>query len=362
MISTFQKYTLNFKFLAGTSRGVLRDKDSFFIKVSQAYPSKVYGVGECAPLKGLSPDDHDEMENVLEEVCQKLNESDLKPISEEDIFFWVDENIDVNLPAVRFGVETALLDLYFSGNRQVLSNSWSQAPFNPIEINGLVWMGDKDWMIDQVKAKIEDGFKCIKIKIGAIDFEKEMELLSYIREQYDAEKISIRVDANGAFTEEDVYQKLRRLADFDVHSIEQPIKPGQHALMRELCIQSPVDIALDEELIGITSLRDKVAVLDKINPAYIILKPTLVGGIAATKHWIRLAEERKIGWWITSALESNVGLNAIAQLCATYDTKIPQGLGTGQLYHNNISSPLRIHKGQLYYDQNKAWDLKALEA
>ncbi|MEK6479432.1 o-succinylbenzoate synthase [Catalinimonas sp. 4WD22] len=362
MISTFQKYTLNFKFLAGTSRGVLRHKDSFFIKVSQAYSAKVYGVGECAPLKGLSPDDRDDIENQLSKTCQKLSESNLSLGSEAEIFRWVDENIEAHLPSVRFAVETALLDLFFGGNRKVLSNSWSQAPFQPIEINGLVWMGDKDWMIDQVKAKIENGFTCIKIKIGAIDFDKEMELLSYIRRQYDAEKINIRVDANGAFTEDDVYQKLLRLADFDVHSIEQPIKPGQTALMSQLCIQSPVDIALDEELIGITSQKEKVDLLDEINPAYIILKPTLVGGISATRQWIKLAEERNIGWWITSALESNIGLNAIAQLCATYDPKIPQGLGTGQLYHNNIPSPLHIQKGHLYYDQKKAWDLKSLEA
>ncbi|MDF9797304.1 O-succinylbenzoate synthase [Catalinimonas alkaloidigena] len=362
MISTFQKYTLNFKFLAGTSRGVLKYKDSFFIKVSQAYPAKVYGIGECAPLQGLSQDDRNDMEQILSRVCQLLNNSDLSLESEDEILHWIDKNIAINLPSVRFGVETALLDLKNGGTRQVLPNSWSQAPFQPIEINGLVWMGEKDWMLEQLKAKVASGFTCIKIKIGAIDFKKEMELLAYIRKHYDANQITIRVDANGAFTEDDVYPKLQRLSVFDVHSIEQPVKPGQHDLMRQLSIQCPVAIALDEELIGKNSLEDKTDVLDKINPAYIILKPTLLGGIAATKEWINLAEKRNIGWWITSALESNIGLNAIAQLCATYHTIIPQGLGTGQLYHNNIQSPLRINQGHLYYDQNEAWDLKVVEA
>lgn len=361
MYCTFQKYTLHFKFPAGTSRGVLRHKDSLFIKVSQAYQTKLYGIGECAPLKGLSLDDRDDLEEILKKICTKLSGSKWEPKSEEEIFQWVQENIDKNLPSVRFGMETALLDAYYYGKRKILSNPWSEAPHQPISINGLAWMGDKAWMLEQVRKKLEEGFSCIKIKIGAIDFEQEMKLLAYIRDHYAADQITIRVDANGAFTAKDVYQKLERLSNYDVHSIEQPIAVGQHQLMRELCAQSPVAIALDEELIGVLDMKDKVELLEKIKPSYIIIKPTLLGGIEASRDWIKLAEERNIGWWITSALESNIGLNAIAQYTATYDLKIPQGLGTGQLYHNNFSSPLKIDSGHLYHDTGVAWDLNLFQ-
>lgn len=362
MYCSFQKHTLQFKFLAGTSRGVLRHKDSLFIKVSQVYHSKLYGIGECAPLKGLSLDDRDDLENILASYCQKLSDTKWKPESETEILAWVQENIDKSFPAVRFGMETALLDVFYQGRRLIMPNHWSEAPHQAIAINGLVWMGDKTWMLEQVKNKIEAGFRCIKIKIGAIDFEQEMKLLAFIRAHYDAEQITIRVDANGAFSEEDVYQKLERLAQYEVHSIEQPIAPGQHKLMQEICAQSPVDVALDEELIGIPDKKEKITLLENLKPQYIILKPTLLGGIAASREWIALAEERNIGWWITSALESNIGLNAIAQLTATYDIQIPQGLGTGQLYHNNFPSPLTIEKGHLYYDNQASWDLNFLQA
>lgn len=357
MYCTFQKYTLHFKFLAGTSRGVLRHKDSFFIKVSQAYSTKLYGIGECAPLKGLSLDDRPDLEEILESCCRKLTEAKWAPQREEEIFKWVQENIDKSFPSVRFGMETALLDIYHQGRRKILSNPWSEAPYRPISINGLVWMGEKDWMLEQVKNKLKEGYNCIKIKIGAIDFEQEMELLAFIREHYHADRITIRVDANGAFTKKDVYQKLERLAKYDVHSIEQPIAAGQHKLMEELCAKSPIAIALDEELIGVSDTNEKIKLLENVMPRYIILKPTLLGGIAASREWIRLAEERNIGWWITSALESNIGLNAIAQFTATYDVHIPQGLGTGQLYHNNFPSPLTIENGHLSYDTSVAWDL-----
>lgn len=361
MYCTFQKYTLHFKFPAGTSRGVLRHKDSLFIKVSQAYPAKLYGIGECAPLKGLSLDDRDDMEEVLKQTCQKLKASNWKPENEEDILRWVEENIDKRLPSVRFGMETALLDAYHKGKRLIMHNPWSEAPHQPISINGLVWMGDKEWMLDQVRKKLEEGYNCIKIKIGAIDFEEEMKLLAYIRNHYTSDQITIRVDANGAFTKEDVYQKLERLSKYEIHSIEQPIAAGQHSLMRELCTQSPVAIALDEELIGVMDKDEKIELLEKINPQYIILKPTLLGGIKASREWISIAEERSIGWWITSALESNIGLNAIAQFTAPYRLSIPQGLGTGQLYHNNIASPLEIHNGHLHHSSLAVWDLNVLE-
>ncbi len=360
MHCSFQKYTLHFKFLAGTSRGVLRHKDSFFIHVSQAYSSKVFGIGECAPLKGLSPDEGEDLQAILSECCEKLKRSGWQPESEDDIFSWVHENIDKSLPALRFGMETALLDAFHGGKRSIITNNWSAPPYQPISINGLVWMGDPQWMLEQLKDKLEAGFDCIKIKIGAIDFAEEIQLLAFIREHYTADQITIRVDANGAFNQTDVYTKLEALAKYQVHSIEQPIAAGQLTLMRKLCAHSPVDIALDEELIGVMERQDKISLLEEIQPQYIILKPTLIGGIAASREWIALAEERQIGWWITSALESNIGLNAIAQLTATYSTRLPQGLGTGQLFHNNFPSPLEIRNGQLYYNTGKTWDLNFL--
>jgi len=361
MYCTFHKHTLQFKFLAGTSRGVLRHKDSFFIKVSQDYFSKVYGIGESAPLKGLSLDDIDNFEDELRQTCEVLTKSDWYPAHEDEVFEWVNEHISEDLPSVRFGFETALLDLLHGGKRQIVNNNWSVSPYEPLEINGLVWMGDKEWMLEQLKNKLEAGFHCIKMKIGAIDFEKEMQLLAFIRSHYSANEITIRVDANGAFTEKDVYAKMDCLSEYQVHSIEQPVAAGQLPLMADVCVNSPVPVALDEELIGVHGKENKAQLLDAINPQYIILKPTLVGGISSTKEWISEAKSKNIGWWITSALESNVGLNAIAQLTATYPISLPQGLGTGQLYHNNIPSPLSIENGRLLYQPEMDWDFDLLK-
>jgi len=208
-------------------------------------------------------------------------------------------------------------------------------------------------MQKQIQAKIEQGFTCIKMKIGAIDFETEFKLLTSIRQKYSKEQITLRVDANGAFSFEEAKEKLARLAKLGIHSIEQPIAAAQIDLMRELCRQNPLDIALDEELIGIWELAKKRNLLEKIKAQYIILKPTLLGVFRATKEWIQLAETMHIKWWITSALESNIGLNAIAQFTAQYKITIPQGLGTGQLYQNNIDSDLVIKNGHLFSVSSK---------
>jgi o-succinylbenzoate synthase len=354
MYATYQKYTLHFKFLAGTSRGVLRHKDSYFLKVSQEKGEQLYGIGECAPLAGLSIDDVPDYEKVLADLCKKIAQSPV-PANESDIAQWVEKYVDAHFPSLRFGVEVALLDLLNGGQKNILTNSWSSSPFSPIPINGLIWMNDRKHMMNQLQEKLEAGFDCIKIKIGAIDFDEEMALLEYIRKHFSFSEISIRVDANGAFDEKDVFAKLERLASFDVHSIEQPIQPNQARLMRTLCAQSRVPIALDEELIGVHGLSLRSELLDQLMPQYIILKPTLLGGIHACREWIRLAEERNIGWWITSALESNIGLNAISQFTATYPVALPQGLGTGQLYENNIPSPLTIREGMLHYNPDFSW-------
>lgn len=351
----YKKYTLHFKFSAGTSRGTLKEKSTYFIKIySKQHPS-CFGLGECGPLQGLSPDDHPDLETQLQQVCS-LVESTAFPSDVDGVIKWLDEKVGAGWPAIRFGLETAALDFLHGGRRLILENTWSDPPYQPVPINGLIWMGDKDFMRRQIDEKLKAGFNCIKMKIGAIDFETERSLLAYIRSLYDAGTITLRVDANGAFSPGEALDKLQALSQYDIHSIEQPIQPGQIKALYELCRKSPVPIALDEELIGITEKAGKVKLLQQVQPQFIILKPTLLGGLAATREWISVAEQENIGWWITSALESNVGLNAIAQLAAALKVNLPQGLGTGQLYHNNIPSPMFIENGALGYKPHGRWN------
>lgn len=267
--------------------------------------------------------------------------------------------VPTSYPALRFALETAALDLMNGGERIILENSFS-AGRQEIPINGLVWMGGKRLMLDRIKKKIEAGFDCIKIKIGAINLEEELELLKFIRSTYTADDIVIRLDANGAFSESEVLDILHRLSKFEIHSIEQPIQAGNWEAMSKVCSESPIPTALDEELIGILDQDQKTSLIEAICPQFIILKPTLVGGLEQSREWIELADEHGIGWWMTSALESNIGLNAIAQFVSEYDTILPQGLGTGQLFHNNIPSPLYIRNGNLGYDQDSQWDTFAI--
>ena len=250
----------------------------------------------------------------------------------------------------------AFLDLANGGKRITYSREFIENA-SRIPINGLVWMGDKSFMFEQIKNKLNAGFQCIKMKIGAINFKEECELLRYIRQQFSADEIILRVDANGAFQPQEALEKLKQLAEYDIHSIEQPIKQGQWPEMAELCLKTPLPIALDEELIGIYSHTEKAQLLKNIKPQYIILKPSLMGGFKSADAWIEHAETQHIGWWMTSALESNIGLNAIAQFTAKHQVNVPQGLGTGQLFHNNIASPLSIEQGQIFYDTTKTWDL-----
>lgn len=356
----YDKYRLYFTFKAGTSRGVLTYKDTYFIKVYQASHPTVYGLGEAGPLLGLSLDDRPDFEAHLHHFCQSFGEIDL-PEKPEQIADIVTKTISNDFPSIRFAVETALLDWLYEGKRQILPNTWSQPPFQLIPINGLVWMGNPSFMREQIQRKLEQGFSCIKMKIGAIDFESELELLAYIRQHFPKEEITLRVDANGAFSPTEAMKKLEALAKYDIHSIEQPIQPGQWDQMQYLCKVSPVPIALDEELIGVVDRDQKQQLLQTLQPQFIILKPTLLGGLAATAEWIGMAENLNTEWWITSALESNIGLNAIAQFTASYPVIMPQGLGTGQLYHNNIASPLRVNNGYLLYQPDKDWDLSPLK-
>ncbi len=346
----WKKHTLEFKRPSGTSRGVLKKKDSYFILLEDKNRPGVTAVGECGLLRGLSIDNYDEYENKLQEVCDDINNYRL----------WRDEKL-MDFPSIRFGLEMAIIDRK-TGSMLELFPSDFLSYESPIPINGLVWMGDKAFMFEQIKDKLEQGFTCVKMKIGAIDFEAELELLRYIREQFSEKEIELRVDANGAFSPENALEKLKRLSEFDLHSIEQPIRQGQWNAMAELCQTSPLDIALDEELIGIHKEEDKRRLLETIRPQYIILKPSLLGGFSASQEWIDLSREQGIGWWVTSALESNVGLNAIAQWTYTLKNPMHQGLGTGQLYTNNFESPLEVEGGFLYHRKGRDWDLMSIDA
>ena len=342
MKATFFKYQLQFKQASGTSRGVLTSKDTWFLKIQDA---NQMGIGECGMFRGLSCDDRPDFEDKLDWVCENIKlgqEALLEELSE--------------FPAIQFGLETAFLDFNADKSFVLFPSKFTEGQAE-IPINGLVWMGNTDFMKSQIYSNIASGFYCIKIKIGALDFDTEFKLLQSIREEYDANTIEIRVDANGAFSPDEALEKLKRLSDLQLHSIEQPIGSGQIEAMAELCAHSPLPIALDEELIGIHDVTKRNYLLQTINPQFIILKPTLLGGFSGSQSWIDLAESHSIGWWITSALESNFGLNAIAQWTYQLDVHRPQGLGTGALFTNNLVSPLKIINGRLSYDPSKKWKL-----
>lgn len=311
----------------------MRFKNGYYLELIAA---GVTGTGEVSFIEDLSVDNLAEMPAFLNKLQLKIAEGLELP---SDFF--------EGFPSVAFAFETAVMD-FKTGGRGILFQSDFVTGKRPIPINGLVWMGEKDFMLEQVKQKLEQGFKCVKLKIGALDFAVEIELLQYIRSQFSAADIELRLDANGAFGKDDALEKLKVLSDFEIHSIEQPIRQAQWATMAMLCRDSPIPIALDEELI-FCNTKERQRMLEEIKPAYIILKPSLLGGFAICDRWIALAEERGIGWWATSALESNVGLNAIAQWVATKDTKMVQGLGTGALYRTNTPTHLHISKGNLEY-------------
>ncbi len=348
-------HTLRFKFDARTSRGAISEHKVYYLQLWKEGEPATVGIGECAPLAGLSIDHKPDLEEKLQEVCKLVSQFGSEQLG-YPIEVWKDELTLEDWPAILFALETAILDLKSGGNKRLFDNSFSRGEAG-IPINGLIWMGDRDFMQDQIRKKLSEGYDCLKLKIGGLDFASELELLQSIREAATPDELTIRVDANGAFKPEEAFRKLERLAHYHIHSIEQPIRQGQVQEMAQLCNYTPIPIALDEELIGITSTNEKIALLDQIKPQYIILKPTLVGGIAASEEWIKLAEERGIGWWMTSALESNIGLNAISQFTAKYNITLPQGLGTGQLYHNNIPSPLQINQGRLWYNQENGWGI-----
>lgn len=329
---SFEKRTFKFKRPSGTSRGVLTEKHCWIITVWDSARPEIVGTGECSIIPGLSPDfsSFKDYESQLRTVCENLN---------VDLSEW---------PSIKFGVECAVLDLKNGGKGVIFDNSFTRGE-SSISINGLIWMGDREFMEEQIEEKLASGFTTIKMKIGAIDFNTEFELLRSIREKYSSEEITLRVDANGAFSPEEAPEILEKLATLEIHSIEQPIAKGQWVEMHDLCAKTPTPIALDEELIGINDLEEKKKLLDVIRPQFIILKPSLHGGISGTQEWIELAEARHILWWMTSALESNIGLEAICQLAGNYDNPLPQGLGTGSLYEVNVPSKLFVQNGKIQY-------------
>ena len=326
----------HFKKPAGTSRGVYTERRSWYVRVTDEDCPGREGWGECAPLPKLSCDDRPDYEDVLRAVC-----------AETELAGRPDTERLRACPSMLFGLETAFRH-YERGTHALWDTPFSRGE-EGICINGLIWMGDYDSMYAQIRTKMEAGYRCIKLKIGAINFEEELELLRFVRRHFPADEVELRVDANGAFAPADALDRLERLAELDLHSIEQPIRAGQWDEMVRLTATSPLPVAFDEELIGHCTRAAKVRLLDDLHPQYIVLKPSLHGGFSGCREWIEEAERRGIGWWITSALESNVGLNAIAQWCATWRPALPQGLGTGLLFTDNVPMPLEIRKDCLWY-------------
>jgi o-succinylbenzoate synthase len=353
MKAEYKAYNLEFKFPAGTSRGILTSKKTWFLKISDS-ANQVTGIGEAGPLPGLSIDDRPEFESRLEDICRRLEVYQPEDLYDSDFA----ELLGLQeFPSIVFALETAFNDYRNNGVRKVFSTEFTEGR-KAIPINGLIWMGDESFMKDQISRKLAEGYKCLKMKIGAIGFEKECRILESLRNEFSEAELTLRVDANGAFSPEEAPGKLKKLAEYKIHSIEQPVKQGQIPVMKKLCAEAPISVALDEELIGVYGFERKQSLLKEIQPQYIILKPTLVGGFSSSTEWIRIAESLGIGWWITSALESNIGLNAIAQYTSMVcENDFPQGLGTGQLYTNNIESPLVIQTGKLHYSQQLEWKL-----
>jgi O-succinylbenzoate synthase len=345
MKATYQKYILNFKRPSGTSRGVMNEKETWFIVLED---NGKKGIGECGILRGLSADDRPDYEEKLQWVCANIH------LGKEQLWEAL-----LEFPSIQFGVEMAFQSLASENPFLLFPSDFTTGQKN-IDINGLVWMGDEAFMKQQIEEKLAQGFHCIKLKIGAIDFQKELDLLHYIRQNFDEKTIEIRVDANGAFSEKEALSKLNQLSGYELHSIEQPIAKNHTDSMAELCKIAPIPIALDEELIGVFSFDDKEQLLQKIQPQYIILKPSFIGGFRGTKEWILLAEKYQINWWITSALESNIGLNAIAQWTFLQHNSMPQGLGTGGLYTNNFDCPLEVKNGKLCYNSELDWHVEIL--
>lgn len=346
------KRNFPFRFEVRTSRGIIPQRVCYYVKIwSKVNPHNV-GIGEVAPLYGLSVETEERVEAELKDIIELLKTSSA-PLSADHCITEKNFNLSQYSSSVRFGLVTGLLDLYHGGKKIIFDSDFLAG--HPLLINGLVWMADAQKMLDEAMEKIKSGFTCIKIKVGSLDFEQECKLLEKIRAAYGKEHISIRLDANGAFSPDHILEKLKRLSEFQIHSIEQPLKPADHLEFPELLFNSPIPVALDEQLIGIYSTQEKRSLLDKLKPAFIVIKPGIVGGFSESEDWINCANALKTGWWITSALESPIGLNALAQFTAKFKPGIPQGLGTGNILDDLYHHPLRVISGNLSLNPLQNW-------
>jgi len=348
LAARYKKHTLYLRKPAGTSRGILLSKNSYFVLISDTDQPGITGVGECSIIPGLSPDDRPGLEEKLSEACRDINLS------------WQNRNGSLAAwPGIRTGIEMAMLDFRNGGNRILFSSPFT-AGNAAIPVHGLIWMGKPETMLQQIDEKLNSGFRVIKMKIGALPFNEEIMIIRHIRRHFNENEVEIRLDANGAFSPDEAPGKLEQLAEFLIHSVEQPILSGQPEALAELCLNSPVPLALDEELTGTSGIENINRLLDLIRPQYLVIKPSLLGGFESAESWIQAASKRGIGWWANSALESNIGLNAMAQWVAISDNPNVQGLGTGTLFNNNIPSPLTVLDGELRYDPSYPWDLSAI--
>lgn len=348
LAARYKKHTLYFRKPAGTSRGILLSKNSYFILISDTDQPGITGVGECSIIPGLSPDDRPGLEAKLSEACRDINLS------------WQNRSDSLAAwPGISAGIEMALRDLDKGGNRILFCSPFTGGE-RTIPIHGLIWMGKPETMLQQIDEKLNNGFRVIKMKIGALPFNEEIMIIRHIRRHFNETEVELRLDANGAFLPDEAAGKLEQLAEFHIHSVEQPILPGQAEVLAELCMSSPVPLALDEELTGICGIENINRLLDLIRPQYLVIKPSLLGGFESAESWIQAASKRGIGWWANSALESNIGLNALAQWVAISDNLIVQGLGTGSLFTNNTPSPLTVLDGELRYNPLFPWDLSAI--
>jgi O-succinylbenzoate synthase len=340
------RYPLHFNRPAGTSRGVLHRKECWFIVLTGDEGQT--GIGEVSFVPGLSAGDPGDLEIRIDHVCKLISRGEMDP----------GQSLP-SLPGIRFALEVASRDMERGGTRILYPSAFTEG-LAGIPTNGLIWMGDRETMVEQIREKLEGGFRVLKMKVGHQELAEEMRLLGWIREEYGSSDLEIRLDANGAWRPEEVPGLMQKLAPFAIHSIEQPIAAGQYDAMAELCTGPAIPIALDEELVGVHAGDQRRELLQRIRPQYIVLKPGLLGGMSATSDWILASGEEGVAWWITSALESNIGLNAIAQWTFQLGTSMPQGLGTGQLYRNNIPSPLRSEGDSVWYRKEHPWDLQSL--
>lgn len=340
------EHALQARFPLGTSKGTLHQRTVWYLLAWDDQRPDVVGIGEAAPFPGHSLEFPAEVRTKLVELC--LHTHDWQQRLCSDL---------IAVPSVRAAVEQCLRDLEVGGTKELFPSEFTLGR-RGIPINGLVWMGDKATMRDRIRSILANGYRVVKLKIGALDWAEEHALLKEVRNTFPARELELRVDANGAFDARTVMPVLQQLADLEVQSIEQPIAAGRYELMADLCATSPVPIALDEDLIGLHQHDARTALLDAVKPHHIVIKPSLVGGWQATQEWITLATARGMGWWITSALESSIGLNAIAQFTATLPFDRAQGLGTGGVYLNNIAAPLEVAHGALHFRPEHAWDLR----